>query len=103
MDEEASALRERLWNTAFLRVRELLMHDWDPIGISGEAPEDEYDRYALYLCASLFDPAFTAPEAAEYLAGVAQDQMGLSAYAERDERVAAALLALRAELLPAKS
>jgi hypothetical protein len=26
-------------------IRQILFHDWDPIGVSGTAPEDEYDSY----------------------------------------------------------
>src|SRR4026208_1701968 len=26
-------------------IRQILYHDWDPIGVSGLAPEDEYDSY----------------------------------------------------------
>jgi hypothetical protein len=26
-------------------IRQVLYHEWDPIGISGTAPEDEYDSY----------------------------------------------------------
>ena len=26
-------------------IRQILYHDWDPIGVSGTAPKDEYDGY----------------------------------------------------------
>jgi hypothetical protein len=26
-------------------IRQILYHDWDPIGVAGAAPEDEYDAY----------------------------------------------------------
>ncbi len=26
-------------------IRQILYHDWDLIGVSGSAPEDEYDGY----------------------------------------------------------
>jgi hypothetical protein len=26
-------------------IRQILYHDWDPIGISGYGPDDEYDAY----------------------------------------------------------
>jgi hypothetical protein len=26
-------------------IRQILYRDWDPIGVSGAAPEDEYDSY----------------------------------------------------------
>jgi hypothetical protein len=26
-------------------IRQILYHDWDPIGVAGAAPEDEYDSY----------------------------------------------------------
>jgi hypothetical protein len=26
-------------------IRQIFYHEWDPIGVSGSAPEDEYDSY----------------------------------------------------------
>jgi hypothetical protein len=26
-------------------IRQILYHDWDPIGVAGLAPPDEYDHY----------------------------------------------------------
>ena len=48
------------------------MQDWDPIGISGDAPSDEYDTYAAKACAMLMDGA-TVEEIAAYLLHIATE------------------------------
>jgi hypothetical protein len=55
----------------FQRVRLILLHEWDPIGITRmrdykEATEDEYDGYAREIAAMLGRGA-TASEILEYL------------------------------------
>jgi hypothetical protein len=63
-------------------IREVLMQKWDPIGISGICPDDEYDRY-------------------DHLLGLAVNAMGLSDKPRSREKcvlAAAALLAMRPEL-----
>lgn len=49
------------------RVREILLRDWDPIGVSG-IPEaaDEYDTYANKPYVMLMDEGATASEIAGY-------------------------------------
>jgi hypothetical protein len=79
------------------RVREILMRDWDPIGISGDAPSDEYDTYAAKAHAMLMDGA-TVEEIAAYLLHIATENMGLTDHAQQAQRAgraAEALVSLR--------
>jgi hypothetical protein len=83
------------------RVREILLRDWDPIGVYG-VPEatDEYDTYADRAYVMLMDEGATASEMAGYLFTVATQHMGLSDHgrlAEASERVAQLLVQLRPE------
>jgi hypothetical protein len=82
-----------------IKVRRLLLHEWDPIGV-GHAPEasDEYDRYADKAYVMLMDDDASASQIADYLYDVATRYMGLSAsdqLRERSTRVAARLLSLK--------
>ena len=83
------------------RVREVLMRDWDPIGVAGEpAAADEYDSYAdkAWMMLMAGRPAETI---AAYLREVATILMGLPQTPEltaRCDRAARALVAPRPEL-----
>lgn len=83
------------------RVRALFMHDWDPIGVAGAAgAEDEYDAYADRAYVMLMDDRVSAETIATYLFEIATKRMGLSHVAdlaERSNRVAQALVAMRPE------
>jgi hypothetical protein len=81
------------------RVREVLMQDWDPIGVR-DAPEaqDEYDSYAGRVYVMLMDERASPELIAEYLYRVATEHMGLSPQselAERSARTASILVGLR--------
>ena len=83
------------------RVRGILLHDWDPIGIQ-DVPEarDEYDRYADKAYVMLMDETETADMIAAYLYEIATEHMGLGASqqgAEICKSVAETLVALRPE------
>jgi len=83
------------------RVRELLMREWDPIGVAG-IPEaaDEYDAYANKAYVMLMDDRATAEEISAYLFEIATNHMGLSGtgnLAERSDRAAKILFAMRLE------
>ena len=85
-----------------MRVREILMRDWDPIGVAGvEEAADEYDSYVGRAYIMLMDEHASADAIAAYLLEIATDNMGLSgdsaSLAERSAKAAAALVALRAE------
>jgi hypothetical protein len=83
------------------RVRQILMRDWDPIGIAA-IPEaaDEYDRYVGRAYVMLMDERATATDIASYLFEVATERMGLTEtqdLTERSDRAARTLVALRPE------
>ena len=79
-------------------IRQILYHDWDPIGVCGAGPDDEYDSYigGVYriLASSRSEEALI-----QFLAGTAKDllesQMPAS---ERLRSVAQKLLALDVQL-----
>jgi hypothetical protein len=83
------------------RVREILLREWDPIGVYG-VPEatDEYDTYVAKAYVMLMDEGASAKDIAFYLFTVATEHMGLSDHgrlAEKSEQVAQLLVQLRPE------
>ena len=62
----------------FARIREVLLRDWDPMGLS-DAPgsPDDYDAVARELHALVTDPETTSERIAAYLRWVEREQMGL--------------------------
>ena len=64
------------------RIRQLLSRDWDPIGIAGVGPGDEYDEYVGRVYSMLINETATETAIAEYLRTFAMHQMLL---AERDD------------------
>lgn len=83
------------------RVRRILLHDWDPIGVQ-DIPEasDEYDRYADKAYVMLMDERATTDTIATYLYQIAAEHMGLGhnqRLAEASKSVAETLVALRPE------
>ncbi|HVJ54312.1 MAG TPA: hypothetical protein VM689_17740 [Aliidongia sp.] len=71
------------------KVREILMKEWDPIGVQDlVGAEDEYDRYAAKAYVMLMDEHATAPAIAAYLFDIATGHMGLPVYAGLTERYA---------------
>jgi hypothetical protein len=81
------------------RVRDLFWREWDPIGVNGHAPNDEYDRYADKAYVMLMYEGRSASEIAEYLYYVGSEYMGLG---ESDRlkavKVAERLVALKPDL-----
>jgi len=77
------------------KIRRLLWEEWDPIGVNGIAPDDEYDSYAYRIFAMLGEGK-QASEIADYLTWAAGENMGLGG-AGRDEAIAtdARMIALR--------
>jgi len=54
------------------RVREVLMREWDPIGVAGIAEaSDEYDAYVAEAYVMLMDRRATKEEIAAYLFDIA--------------------------------
>jgi hypothetical protein len=83
------------------RVREILMREWDPIGVAG-IPEaaGEYDAYADEAYVMLMDQRAAAETISAYLFEIATKRMGLSNIADladRSDRVARTLVTTRPE------
>jgi hypothetical protein len=80
------------------QIREILLRDWDPIGVREEArAQDEYDSYigGVYrLLASGASPRTIA----EHLARLEAEHMGLGAPADELVEVATRLCALDVKL-----
>jgi hypothetical protein len=68
------------------QLRRLLLERWDPIGVAGIAPDDEYDAYMgdLVRLARKRD----LEGLIDYLEWARTDRMGLDAARAADERVA---------------
>jgi hypothetical protein len=82
-------------------IREVLIQTWDPIGICGIGPDDEYDRYIRIIHSMLPDDRTNRQRIADHLLGLAVTAMGLSNTPRLREKcrvAAAALLALRPQL-----
>lgn len=80
-------------------VRKILLHDWDPINLGGDGPEDEYDAYADPVHAMILDRTKTETDIATYLFKVETETMKLRGNAVLQMRhcraIAAKLLAHR--------
>jgi hypothetical protein len=84
-------------------IRAVLLHDWDPINVAADCPEDEYDDYIDPVLALLSDESKTEVDIATYLFKVKEETMGLGGisaiHSERSMRhcrkIAAKLLAFR--------
>ncbi len=57
-------------------IRAILLRDWDPIGIYGEGPDDEYDSYigGVYR---LLATGTSTNEIAEHLRKIEEEAMGV--------------------------
>jgi hypothetical protein len=83
------------------RIREIMMRDWDPIGVAG-VPEavDEYARYVAQVYLMLMEQRTSVEVITSYLFDIATKNMGLSNSAELAEcsrRTALALVAARTD------
>ena len=83
------------------RVRDVLMREWDPIGVAG-IPEaaDEYDTYASKAYVMLMDDRAPAEAISAYLFEIATNHIGLAnieELADRSDRAAQILFAMRPE------
>lgn len=78
---------------AIARVRQILIAQWDPIGVGDVAEaQDEYDRYAAEIAAAIGNNA-AAEEIASHLLNIEVERMGLKGRPARARRVARLLLA----------
>ncbi|SIT35482.1 conserved hypothetical protein [Paraburkholderia ribeironis] len=84
------------WHNQALQdaVKEVLLHEWDPIGLEGEdTAKDEYDAYVTRICA-LIVQGQSVEEVIKCLLWAETEQMGLQAEVERARRVAGRLVQL---------
>lgn len=88
---------DREWRQLCARIRDVLLHEWDPIGVAGiPEAQDEYDSHVGPVFA-LLKKRSTAAEVFEHLWALERDHMGLAGNREKTQRVAAALAALGAQ------
>lgn len=59
------------------RIRRILLEDWDPLGLRGVAPSDEYDSYISGVYRLLASGA-SCEQVAEHLAELERGPMGSS-------------------------
>ena len=80
------------------QIREILLHDWDPIGVQDElAAQDEYDAYVGGIYRLLVSGPL--PQAvADHLARIEDEDMGFGTPAESLLGVATKLCALSVKL-----
>jgi hypothetical protein len=82
------------------RIHEVLMREWDPIGVK-DFPEaaSEYDAYAGGVYSMMVNKRASAASIAAYLTDVAVNRMGMTRLREsqRSKRVALILVGLRRE------
>jgi hypothetical protein len=82
-------------------IRQILYREWDPIGVAGEAPEDEYDSYIAPVYRILTNGG-SEQELVNYLARTGDGIMGGTrtpvAYYEQLRQVARKLLQLDVRL-----
>jgi hypothetical protein len=72
-------------------VRQILLKDWDPIGLGEDCPEDEYDHYAEGLARSL-SQGLTREGLVKELAGLEKEAFSMEPDEMRAEEVADKLL-----------
>ena len=58
-------------------IRQILYREWDPIGVSGSAPEDEYDSYIAPVYRILAGSR-SEQELVEFLFRTARDTIGVA-------------------------
>ena len=80
------------------RIREVLLHDWDPIGIAKEPDlNDEYDAYIGGVYRLLASGA-TLHTVAEHMARIESEQMGFGTSPDKLVPLAEKLCALNVKL-----
>jgi len=58
-------------------IRQILYREWDPIGVSGSAPDDEYDSY-IGPVYRILSGSRSEQELIEYLFRTERDTIGMS-------------------------
>lgn len=80
----------------YQQVDEILWNDWDPIGVKGFAPRDEYQMYLPSIYKMLVDNA-TVNDIARKLGQIATERMGLSSNPDFEMKVAQKLIIAKNE------
>jgi hypothetical protein len=85
--------------TLYARVRQMILHEWDPIGIQGykDWPQDEYDAYVRDVCELVLRSA-SLEEIIEYLWWLETEHMGLPGQRQHTEQFAKRILELVNEI-----
>jgi len=92
---EALPISGRFTHPLGAAVHAILWAEWDPIGVNGIAPDDEYDNYVMPVIERV-ERGETANEIAAYLDWLASGYMGLSEENhEHSVMIARKLLALK--------
>lgn len=82
----------------YARIREVLIADWDPMGLSDAAtPPDDYDDVAREVHAILTGPEASVERIAAYLRWIEREQMHLQRRPGEATGAAKTLMALRDE------
>ena len=80
------------WRATIKAIQEVLLHEWDPIGIRNEpGTTEEYDGYAIGVFRQL-QSGVTPDELSRYLETIEAEMMGLSGPPDRNRQVAERLL-----------
>lgn len=78
-------------------VKNILMNDWDPIGIKNNPnAKAEYDQYALRIVGMLYNGT-TQDKLADYLENIATEDLGLLSNKTLSMDISKKLLALKLE------
>jgi hypothetical protein len=75
-------------------VRQILRHEWNPIGFDEDLPEDEYDRYVNRVCAKLMHGE-GREQLNEYLWWAETVNIGLPGNRQHTDDIVSLLLLLR--------
>ena len=76
-------------------VKNILMNDWDPIGVkSNPNAKAEYDQYALRIVGMLYNGT-TQDSLADYLDKIVTEDLGLSSNKNKSIEVSKKLLAVK--------
>jgi hypothetical protein len=91
MQSDDKKLKAQLYHSAYEAAHDILIHEWDPIGVGDEPmAQDEYDAYIPGALRMIADGKSDL-EIAEYLEKIETEAMGLSwaeGVRERNLRVA---------------
>jgi hypothetical protein len=79
------------------KIREILLNDWDPIGIAGiREAADEYDRYVAPIV-QMVVAGNSISDLSKYLIRIETETMGLNGNHDRARSVAAKLRSIARE------